>query len=150
MLLRSRVTSKHGYGYAYTLNFDPEPPKTKRSRSRNITLFNPPNSAHVAINIGHKFLQLIDECFPKDLPLHKILNRNTLKLSNSCIPNMKNIITLHNISVPNKEAQRKPSEAVECSCQQKDSCSLSAKCQTKGLVYQATVARKDNMKPMLV
>ena len=138
---------KYSFGCAMgMLNFNPEPPKAKRSRSRNITWFNPPYSANVATNIGHKFLQLIDECFPKDHPLHKIFNRNTLKVSYSCMPNMKNIISSHNNLVLNKEAQSKPSEATECNCRQKDSCPLSGKCQTKGLVYQATVTRKDNTK----
>ena len=65
-------------GYNYNLNFDPQPSKDKRSRQRNILWFNPPYNANVATNIGHTFLKIIDECFPKNNPLHKIFNRNTV------------------------------------------------------------------------
>ena len=41
----------------------------------------------------HIFLNMIDECFPKSHRLHKIFNRNTLKLSYSC---MQNIISSYN------------------------------------------------------
>ena len=68
-------------GYDHQLNFNPHPPKTKRSRSGNIAWFNPPYSHDVTTNIGHIFLQMIDECFPKSHPLQNIFNRNTLKLS---------------------------------------------------------------------
>ena len=72
-------------GYDHQLNFDPQPPKPKRSRNRDVIWFNPPYSANVATNIGYKFLRTIDECFPKDHPLHKIFNRNTLKLRQAIV-----------------------------------------------------------------
>ena len=61
----------------------------------NVIWFNPPYNSNVKTNIGHKFLQAIDDCFPKNNPLHKIFNRNTLKLSYSCMPNIRNIISDH-------------------------------------------------------
>ena len=66
-------------GYEFKLHYNPQPLKPKRSRSRNVLWFNPPYSANVATNIGHKFLKTINECFPPSHPLNKILNRNTLK-----------------------------------------------------------------------
>ena len=78
----------HKSGYNYKLKFNPQHAKTKRSR--NIIWFNPPYNSNVKTNIGHKFLQAIDDCFPKNNPLHKIFNRNTLKLSYSCMPNIRN------------------------------------------------------------
>jgi hypothetical protein len=68
-------------GYEFTLHYNPQSPKPKRSRPRNGIWFNPPYSANVATNIGHKILKAINECFAPSHPLNKILNRNTLKLS---------------------------------------------------------------------
>ena len=78
--------NKSGYRYNLsfnaTLNQSPRPP---RNRKQNITWFNPPNSKNMETNVGKCFLSLIDMHFPKSNPLHKIFNRNTLKLSYSCI-----------------------------------------------------------------
>ena len=107
-------------GYDYKLNFDPQPPREKRPRNRNAIWFNPPYSVNVATNIGHKFLKAIDECFPKNHPLNKILNRNTLKLSYSCMPNIQNIISSHNKLVLTKAAQQHTAHAeCECNCSRK-------------------------------
>ena len=130
--------------YDHQLNFDPQPPKPKRSRNRDVIWFNPPYSANVASNIGYKFLRTIDKCFPKDHPLHKIFNRNPLKLSYSCMPNMQNIISSRNKSVLNMQTEN--NTAKRCNCRQINTCPLSGKCQTEGIVYQATVTREDNMK----
>ena len=132
-------------GYGYNLNFNPQPPNPKRPRSRNVIWFNPPFSANVATNIGHKFLRTVDECFPLNHPLRKIFNKNTLKLSYSCMPNMETIISTHNKSLLNKElSQTNPTPNRDCNCRQKENCPLSGKCQAVGIVYQATVKREDN------
>ena len=65
-------------GYNYKLQYNPQPTKPKRPRSRNVIWFNPPYNSTVSTNIGYKFLQAIDECFPSHHLLHKIFNRNTL------------------------------------------------------------------------
>ena len=53
-------------------------------------------------NVGKCFLSLIDKHFLKSNPLHKIFNRNTLKLSYSCMGNIKTIISNHNKAEINK------------------------------------------------
>ena len=58
-----------------------------KNRSRNITWFHPPYSKHVATNVGKKFLLIVNDCFRQDHPLRKIFNKNTLKISYSCMPN---------------------------------------------------------------
>ena len=71
-------------GYKYNLSFKetaPDAPKARRNRQRNITWFNPPYSQNVETRVGKCFLSLIDQHFPKSNPLHKIFNRNTLKVS---------------------------------------------------------------------
>ena len=86
-------------GYKQKLNYrDPTSPNiiTKRKRQRNILRFNPPYSKTVKTKIGKFFLQLIKKHFPKEHKFHKIFNRNTLKLSYSCMPNIKTKINAHN------------------------------------------------------
>jgi len=56
----------------------------KKKRKRKIIWFNPPYSISVKTNIGRTFLQLIKKHFPKHNSLHKIFNKNTLKISYSC------------------------------------------------------------------
>ena len=109
-------------GYDYKLNFDPQPPREKLPRNRNAIWFNkysvnvvckctvstsPPTSAT-------NFLIAIDECFPKNNPLNKILNRNTLKLSYSCMPNIQNIISSHNKLVITKATQHNTTTHSAC------------------------------------
>ena len=57
---------------------------------------NPPFSKNTSTNIGNKFLALVDEHFPKDHKLRKIFNRNTIKISYSCMNDTKQIIDNHN------------------------------------------------------
>ena len=59
-------------------------------------------------NIGGKFLAIIDECIPKGHPLHKIINRNTVKVSYRCMPNMGQILAKHNSKIRNGPTQRTP------------------------------------------
>ena len=85
-------------GYEYKLHFAPKDRRNKRrrKRTRNITWFNPPFDARVKTNLGREFLKIVRECFPRRHVLHAIFNRNTLKLSYSCMPNVKSIISTHN------------------------------------------------------
>ena len=79
-------------GYAYELKVDPnaaEQPPKKRCRKRHISWFNPPWNARVTTNVGAEFLKILDASFPKNHPLHKICNRNTVKVSYCCMANME-------------------------------------------------------------
>ena len=85
-------------GYKCNLLFKaptPDASRKSRNRQRNILWYNPPYSQNVETKIGKCFLKLIDQHFPKSNPLHKIFNRNNLKLSYSCMTNVKNIISSH-------------------------------------------------------
>ena len=86
-------------GHKQNLNYrDPTSPNliTKRKRQRNMLWFNPPYSKTVKTIIGKFFLELIKKHFPKEHKFHKTFNRNTLKLSYSCMPNIKTKINAHN------------------------------------------------------
>ena len=89
--------NKSGYNYNLSYN-EPrnEIQHSRKNRPRNILWYNPPFSKNVKTNVGKCFLSLIDQHFPNSHSLHKIFNRNTLKLSYSCMTNIKTIISNHN------------------------------------------------------
>ena len=71
----------------------------------------PPYSKNVGTNIGKKFFKLLDTCFPPENKLHQILIRNTIKISYSCVRNIKQIITNHNKEIV-RENEAKDTEKV--------------------------------------
>ena len=77
-------------GHNYQLKYNPDTRRStndnKRKRSRNITWFNPPFDARVKTNVGRMFLDIIDKSFPDAHSLRPLFNRNTLKISYSCMP----------------------------------------------------------------
>ena len=131
-------------GYDHQLKYDPPQSTSNRgkNRSRKITWFNPPFSSNVSTNIGAKFLKLVDTCFPPSHPLSKIINRNTVKVSYRCMPNMGQVIARHNHKVAKKEVQQ---PLPKCNCRGGiPKCPVNGACLTEGVVYQATVTRGDN------
>ena len=50
-------------------------------------------------NIGHTFLKLLDAEFTEEHVFHKIFDRNKVKISYSCMPNLKQMINAHNKSI---------------------------------------------------
>ena len=70
--------------------------KSKHNRSRNIIWFNPAYSQNVITNVAKRFLNLFDHHFPKSNKLHKIFNRNAVRISYSCTENISCIISSHN------------------------------------------------------
>ena len=126
-------------GYKHKLAYNPQP-RHNRNRQRKIVWYNPPWNANVKTNLGRKFLNIIDRCFPNEHPLHKIFNKHTLKLSYSCMPNMKSIISSHNKAVLSDYHQSQTeTNNKKCNCRKKDQCPLDGKCLIQNGVYQATV-----------
>ena len=68
---------------------------SNKRRQRNIIWLNPPFSKNVRTNVGKIFLNLINKHFPSSSCLHKIFNRNTVKVSYSCMDNCKSITSKH-------------------------------------------------------
>ena len=133
-------------GYNFKLKFEPQPdnpppPKRKRSRKENVLWFNPPFNITVTTNIGKKFLNLIDECFPPSNPLRKIFNRQTVKVSYSTTPNMAQIISGKNKKILQEEGGE--TQKI-CSCPRTKTCPLGGECLTENLVYQATVSTSNS------
>ena len=91
--------------YQADLKYSPNNSNKTRTRSRNIIWFNPPYSTNVRTNVGRNFLSLVDKHFPSSNPLHKIFNRNSVKVSYSCMNNCKSVISKHNIGILPKVRQ---------------------------------------------
>ena len=100
-----------------------------------------PYSKNVKTNVAQKFLRLIDKHFPKSSKLHKIFNRNSIKVSYSCMPNVKSNISSHNHRVLKKA--NASTNAKLCNCRDKNECPLGGKCLTSSVVYQAAITTKD-------
>ena len=148
--LSNVISFLSNYGYKEKLNYcHPTSPNLikKRRRQRKTLWFNPPCSKTVKTKIGKFFLQLIKKHFPKENKFHKIFNKNTLKLSYSCMSNIKTKINAHNRDIlrntPTKNAK-------QCYCQQKENCPMNGACLKESLVYYATISCNDkNYKPKL-
>jgi hypothetical protein len=67
--------------------------------------------------------------------LHKIFNRNTVKISYSCMPNIKQTIDGHKKTKLSQTATT--SEESTCNCRKKEECPMSKKCLVESIVYQA-------------
>ena len=79
---------------------------------------------------------MVDRHFPRGHRYAKIFNRNTLKLSYSCMPNMATVIKNHNNSVLKSAATNTNNG---CNCTNKPACPLNGECLTPCVTYAATV-----------
>ena len=125
-------------GYNYNIQFNKEAvrePDNNRRQNRNIIWYNPPYSKNVATDIGRKFLNIIDKEFHKDHVLHKIINRNKVKVSYSCMTNIKGIIQKHNKNI----LQKKDNNYRKCNCREQNNCPMRGECLEKSVIYQAEV-----------
>ena len=93
-------------GYNHHLTFTPNLMQslnsTRKNRHRNIIWYNPPFSKNVATNVGCTFLKILEEEFPDNHVFRKIFNRNMVKISYSCMPNLKQKIDGSNKSILQK------------------------------------------------
>ena len=90
-------------GYNEQLNYTEENNETsKKSRKRNILWFNPPYSKSVKTNIGSLFHCLINKIFCQRINTEKYSTENIIKISYSCMPNIKSKISTYNRKMLNK------------------------------------------------
>ena len=124
-------------GYKHKFEYTPSTRiESRRNRKRNIIWFNPPYNNNISTNIGRFFINLVKKHFPKQHRFHKIFNKNNVKVSYSCMPNMKSIINKHN-----KKIDTPPRENIErtCNCIRKEHCPMNQNCLQKNVVYEATI-----------
>ena len=100
---------------------------------------------NVATNIGKNFFSVLNEYFPQNSKLFKIINKNTIKLSYSCMVNMKQKIDNHNRKLMSNGRERDEFTRT-CSCQGKTLCPIRGKCLQEGVVYKAIVTQTESMK----
>ena len=107
---------------------------------RNITWFNPPYSANVKTYFRKVFFRKLKKNFPRNHMFYKVFNKNTIKLSYSCMTNIAAIISSHN-----KQVLKPKTENYGCNCRDSDSFPLETQCLTSQIVYCADVSKnKDN------
>ena len=61
---------------------------------------------NVETNIAKKFLQLVSKHFPKGHKLSKLFNRNNVKVSYSCMPNVASIKSTQQKSTQQQQQQQ--------------------------------------------
>ena len=87
--------------------------------------------------MGREFLRLLETAFPPSNPLHKLFNKNTVKVSYKCMPNMAQSVSRHNAKILQVDQQQQPPG---CNCQGgPGTCPVEGKCQTDCVVYRNTV-----------
>ena len=117
--------------------------KKKRTRRRNVIWFNPPFNKEVSTNLAAKFLLLIEKPFRINSKHYKYFNRNTIKVSYSCLPNMKNIISSHNKKILNDQELHAQTSEQLCNCRNGSTvCPLGGHCLAKAVIYKATVSSR--------
>ena len=96
----------------------------------------------MATNVGRAFLKIVDEEFPDNHVFHKIFNRNTVKISYSCMPSLKKKIDGRNKSTLQKTTT--PPISKEYNCRRPADCPMAGNCLKSSVVYQATVTTEDS------
>ena len=117
-------------GHTTKLTYAPpnhEQNKVRRKRKRKTIWFNT-----LSTNAAKTFLNLIEKHFPRSSKLHKIFNKNTVKVSYSCTQKMSQIIKGHNKKMVQKETQ----EALVCNCRVKTECPLNGDCRKESVIYK--------------
>ena len=118
-----------------TLSFHNPISSERRNRQRNIIWFNPPFNKDVLTNVAKRFLSLINKPFPRSNKLHKIFNRNNVKVSYSCTDNMEKVIKSHIKKLTSKENAETPL----CNCRAKHNCPMNGKCRSTNVIYRCDV-----------
>ena len=115
----------------------------KKTRKRNIIWFKPPWSDTIITKIGSLFLKLIEKHFPSNDPLRKLFNKNSLKLSYGCLPNVNSFISAQN----RKLLSNIWADKVQCNCRGGvTACPVNGRCKEENVVYKVTVNTLENSK----
>ena len=110
--------------------------KDTKRRKRKIIWFNPPYSKNVSTKVGNQFLKLINKHFPRHHKFYKLFNKSNVKVSCSCMPNMKNIINTHNKKIIDPQ---KDNTARTCNCIRKHQYPVNEKYLTNNVLYKASI-----------
>ena len=88
--------------------------------------------------------------FPKENKLSKLINKNTVKISYSCLPNLDCIIKRSNKAKYESKIGRNNENTENKNCNKKgickNGCIINGKCETECAVYKASVHVNDHIK----
>ena len=131
-------------GYNKKLSYKPTGTKHQKhsKHKRKIIWFNPPFSKNVSTKIGKSFLSLLDLHFPRNHIYSSIFNRNKIKVSYSCMQNMKSVISYHNMNVLNNTAEIEEG----CNCRNRSNCPLDGKCSAPNIYEAQIMSNQPNYK----
>ena len=87
-------------------------------------------------------MSLLSKHFPRDHKFYKIFNKQTVKLSYSCCPNVGSIISQHNQKLLNCKEDA-ISQEEKCNCRKPELCPLSGHCLQSSVIYKATVSSEN-------
>ena len=128
-------------GYSENIEYT-EACKKKKSRKRKVVWYNPPFCLTVQTNIERIFINLVKKHFDKKNPLTKLFNKNNMRVSYSCMPNMKDYINAHNKWILRNENENYITEP--CNCREPDDCPVKPdSCRSKNIIYQAEVISEE-------
>ena len=124
-------------GYSKKLTYKPTNTNHQKhsKHKRKIIWFNPPFSKNVSTKIGKFFLSLLDLHYPKNHIYNSIFYRNKIKVSYSCMQNIKSMINNYDMKVLNNTAEIEES----CNYRNKSNCPLDGKCLTPNIIYEAQI-----------
>ena len=71
----------------------------KRTRSKKQYFFNPPYELNVKINVAKEVFKALERTIPKGHKLYPLLNRHTVKVTYSTMPNIQKKVSCHNKKV---------------------------------------------------
>ena len=106
---------------------------SNKQRKCKIIWFNPPYNKSIVTNVTKIFLKLLDKHFLKNIKLHKIFNRNSVKLRYSCTENnISQTISNHNKNT----LQPIKNQELPCNCRQKENCPMQDKYRMKNILWK--------------
>ena len=84
---------------------------------------------------------MLDTFFPPGHILRSVMNRNSVKISYRCLPNMGSFVAKHNSKILKQTDDSQTRTPPSCNCQRKKKkdCPVPGACNQGGVVYQATV-----------
>ena len=91
-------------------------------------------------NIGKYFFRLLNKHFPPGHKLYKIFNKNTLKPSYSCMPNLKSKIDGHNKKILENTP---PPKTKLCNYLKNENCPMRGACLNENILYYARISCDD-------
>ena len=122
--------------YVHQLKYDEITP-IKRRRHRKVIFYNPPFCKSVTTNVCKTFMELVKKHFANGHKYEKIFNKNKLRVSYCCMPNIRSRIIAHN----NKTMSELENVGTKkgCNCRKKNECPVANRCQEENVVYRANI-----------